>query len=110
QQVAAALENARLYEAAQEKATLEERQRLARELHDSVTQGLYSVKLYAEAADRRLAAADPDTARAHLGEVLKVSGEALAEMRLLLFELRPPALAERGLGGALRERLALVEA
>jgi signal transduction histidine kinase len=109
-EAAVAIQNARLYEAAQDRATLEERQRLARELHDSVTQALYSLKLYAEAASRRLAAGEVETARAHLAEVRATAGEALAEMRLLLFELRPPLLAERGPGAALRERLSAVEA
>jgi signal transduction histidine kinase len=110
QQAAVALENARLYEAAQGTATLEERQRLARELHDSVTQALYSLKLYAEAASWHLGVGELDTARGHLGEVQATASEALAEMRLLLFELRPPLLAEQGLAGALRTRLSDVEA
>jgi signal transduction histidine kinase len=108
-QAAVAIENARLHERARDAAVLEERQRLARELHDSVTQALYSLKLYAEAAGRQLDAGDPNTAREHLREVRASAGEALAEMRLLLHELRPPLLREHGLGAALRARLAAVE-
>jgi signal transduction histidine kinase len=108
-QAAVAIENARLHERARDAAVLEERQRLARELHDSVTQALYSLKLYAEAAGRQLDAGDRSTAREHLREVRASAGEALAEMRLLLHELRPPLLREHGLGPALRARLAAVE-
>jgi signal transduction histidine kinase len=108
-QAAVAIENARLNERARDAAVLEERQRLARDLHDSVTQALYSLKLYAEAAGRQLDAGDLATAREHLREVRSSAGEALAEMRLLLHELRPPLLREHGLGAALRVRLAAVE-
>jgi signal transduction histidine kinase len=104
-----AIENARLHERARDAAVLEERQRLARELHDSVTQALYSLKLYAEAAARQLDAGDPSKAREHLRDVRTSAAEAFAEMRLLLHELRPPLLREHGLGPALRARLAAVE-
>ena len=60
-QAALAIENARLVAAAQETAVLEERQRLARDLHDSVTQALYSIALHAQAATRLLAAGDVAT-------------------------------------------------
>src|SRR5215510_1351205 len=65
---AVAIENARLYERERAAASLEERQRLARELHDSVAQALYSVKLYAEASARRLDAGELDIVRDHLQE------------------------------------------
>lgn len=103
-------ENARLHERARQVAVLEERQRLARELHDSVTQALYGVSLQAEAATRALAAGDPEPAVSNLGEIRETTQEALGEMRLLLFELRPPLLEERGLIGALESRLRAVEA
>jgi signal transduction histidine kinase len=109
-QAAVAIENARLYEQVRNLAVVEERQRLARELHDSVTQALYGVTLYAEAAIRQLAAGDVETAREHLRDVRLTAKEALGEMRLLLFELRPPLLEEHGLPAALRARLAGVEA
>ena len=102
-------ENARLHERARQAAVLEERQRLARELHDSVTQSLYGVSLQAEAALRALMAGDTAPIAANLKEIGETTQEALGEMRLLLFELRPPLLEERGLFGALQSRLGAVE-
>jgi signal transduction histidine kinase len=90
-------------------ATLEERQRLARELHDSVTQALYGVTLYAEAAASVLAAGDTETATTYLHEVRDTAQEAQQEMRLLIFELRPAILEQEGLSAALQARLSAVE-
>jgi PAS domain S-box-containing protein len=109
-QTALAIETARLYDQAQQTALLEERSRLARELHDSVTQSLYSVTLYAEAAARLFDAGDTQTAAEHLRELRDTSKEALREMRLLIYELRPPVLGTGGLAGALQARLDAVEA
>jgi signal transduction histidine kinase len=109
QRAALAIENARLYERAQQAAVLEERQRLARELHDSVTQSLYGVSLYAEAASRALAGGEIESLRANLDDIRQTTQEALGEMRLLLYELRPPLLGEQGLAAALRARLQSVE-
>jgi PAS domain S-box-containing protein len=109
QQAAIAIENARLYEQAQQVATLEERQRLARELHDSVTQSLYGVTLYAEAAARTLSMGEPARAAEHLRVLRETAQEALREMRLLIFELRPPLLEQEGLVAAVRGRLEAVE-
>jgi signal transduction histidine kinase len=106
---ALAVENARLFAAAHDTAALEERQRLARELHDSVSQALYVVKLYAEAAGRRVAAGDTTTAMAHLRELRSAAQEALQEMRLLIFELLPPILEQEGLASAIQARLDGVE-
>jgi signal transduction histidine kinase len=103
-------ENTRLHERARHAAVLEERQRLARELHDSVTQALYGVSLQAEAASRALATGEAAPAANNLREIRQTTQEALSEMRLLLFELRPPLLEERGLLGALESRLGAVEA
>src|SRR5581483_1046715 len=91
-------------------AALEERERLARDLHDSVTQSLYGASLYAEAASRALTDGDLGPAGANLREVRETLQEALGEMRLLLFELRPPLMDELGLAGALKARLQAVEA
>jgi signal transduction histidine kinase len=102
-------ENARLHERARQAAVLEERQRLSRELHDSVTQALYGVSLHAEAASRALTAGDAAPVAANLQEIGETIQEALGEMRLLLYELRPPLLEERGLFGALQSRLGAVE-
>jgi PAS domain S-box-containing protein len=110
QQVALAIDNARLYDQAQQTTLLEERGRLARELHDSVTQSLYSVTLYAEAAARLLDAGDTQTAIEHLRELRDTSKEALREMRMLIYELRPPVLRTADLAGALQARLDAVEA
>jgi signal transduction histidine kinase len=109
QQVGVALENARLYEQAEEAAALAERSRLARELHDSVTQSLYSVTMYAEAAARLLTTGKEETAAEYLRDARDTAQEALREMRLLIFELRPPVLEEGGLTGALQARLDAVE-
>jgi signal transduction histidine kinase len=94
---------------ARQLAVLEERQRLSRELHDSVTQALYGISLYVEATDRALTDGELEPARVNLREIRETTHEALGEMRLLLFELRPPLLEERGLAAALRSRLQAVE-
>jgi signal transduction histidine kinase len=108
-QIGVAVENARLYEQAQQLAVIRERNRLARDLHDSVMQALYGVTLYAEAAWRRLSAGDASVTGEHLREIRSTAQEALREMRLLIFELRPPVLKEEGLAAALRSRLESVE-
>ena len=108
-EAAVAIENAQLYEQAQQLAVVEERQRLARELHDSVTQTLYSVTLYAQAADMAVSAGKQDEAVENLGELRNMAREAMTEMRLLIFELHPPRLEEEGLAAALQGRLASVE-
>ncbi len=96
-------------ERARQVAVLEERQRLSRELHDSVTQALYGISLYTEAADRALAGGEQQPVATNLRDIRETTQEAMGEMRLLLFELRPPLLHERGLAGALRARLQAVE-
>jgi len=105
-QAAIAIENARLYEEAQERATADERQRLARELHDAVSQTLFSASLIAEVLPR-VWRRDPDLGLARLEEVRQLTRGALAEMRALLLELRPAALTETALPDLLRQ---LVEA
>jgi GAF domain-containing protein len=101
-QAAVALENARLYEQAQQLAVIEERQRLARELHDAVTQTLFSASLIAEALPD-LWEADREEGQQLLRELRQLSRGALAEMRTLLLELRPSALAEASLDDLLRQ-------
>jgi nitrate/nitrite-specific signal transduction histidine kinase len=108
-QAAIAIENARLYQQAQQLAVIEERTRLARDLHDSVTQSLYGVTLFAEAAARLLGSGDTIQAAEHLHELQHTAKEALQEMRLLIFELRPSVLVEDGLAAALQARLESVE-
>jgi two-component system nitrate/nitrite sensor histidine kinase NarX len=101
-QAAVAIENARLYEQAQELAVVQERNRLARDLHDAVTQTLFSASLIADVLPR-LWERDPDEGRHRLEELRELTRGALAEMRTLLLELRPAALADAGLGDLLRQ-------
>lgn len=101
-QAAIAIENARLYEHAQELAVVEERGRLARDLHDAVTQTLFSASLIAEVLPR-IWERNPDEGRYRLEELRELTRGALAEMRTLLLELRPAALADAELGDLLRQ-------
>ncbi len=109
-QTTLAIENARLVNAIQGKTILEERQRIARDLHDSVTQALYGISLYAEAATRLLASGDTALVKEHLSMLQSTALETLQEMRVLIFELRPPVLEQEGLVAALHSRLEAVEA
>jgi PAS domain S-box-containing protein len=101
-QAAVAIENARLYEQAQRLAALEERQHLARELHDAVTQTLFSASLAAEVLPR-LWERNREAGLRCLSEVHQLTRGALAEMRTLLLELRPAALVETELGALLHQ-------
>lgn len=94
---------------AEELATAKERNRLARELHDSVAQTLYGLTLQAEAAARELNAGRVDKATEQLREIRDSAQQSLQETRLLIFELRPPILEQEGLASALRARLESVE-
>jgi signal transduction histidine kinase len=105
-QAAIALENARLYDRSRELAVLEERNRLARELHDSISQMLFSMVLDAEAASAMFET-DPAAARVQIGRLQETSHLALKEMRTLIFELRPANLEEEGLVVVLRKHIAL---
>lgn len=98
-----------LLERAKTSATLAERTRLARELHDSVTQALHSIALYSDAARLALESGKADVAAAHIAEVRNSARQGMAEMRRLIFELRPPIVEEAGLVGALRSRIESVE-
>ncbi|MBI5030972.1 MAG: GAF domain-containing protein [Chloroflexi bacterium] len=108
-QAAINIEHARLHHQAEQLAVLEERQRLARELHDSVTQALYSVTLYADATRLALSNGQDEAASKNLQELRKVVREAMFDMRLLIYELHPLALEKEGLVAALRARLSSVE-
>ncbi len=94
---------------AKELATTQERHRLARELHDSVTQSLYSLTLLAAGWRRLAAKGQLDSVEDSFVEIEEVAQQALKEMRLLIYELRPPALEKEGLQGALHHRLSAVE-
>ena len=102
QRAALAIENAQLYEQAQFAATIEERQRLARELHDAVTQTLFSSSLIADVLPR-IWERNSEEGRRRLEELRQLTRGALAEMRTLLLELRPSALVEVELGDLLRQ-------
>jgi PAS domain S-box-containing protein len=108
-QAALAIESERLRQQAGQAAASEERGRLARELHDSVTQSLYSVTMYAEAAARLLTAGQEATAAEYLRDARDTAQEALREMRLMIYQLRPPLLEKAGLAVALQVRLDAVE-
>jgi signal transduction histidine kinase len=97
---AIAVENARLYAQAGRLAALEERQKLARELHDSVSQALYGIALGARTA-RTLLDREPDKAAEPMDYILSLAEAGLAEMRALIFELRPESLETEGLVAAL---------
>ncbi len=96
-----------LYEQAQELASLQERQRLARELHDSVSQALYGIGLGAYTAKEALES-DPERAMASIDYVLTLTEAGLAEMRALIFELRPESLEIEGLVTALTKQVAVL--
>lgn len=108
-QTGVAIQNARLYERARHVAVMEERQRLARELHDSVTQSLYGVSLYAQAAAGQFAQGDLAKVEEYLQDIRSTALDSLADMRLLIHELRPPLLEKEGLVGMLQSRLYAVE-
>ncbi len=111
QQVATAIENARLYEQAGQLAVLEERQRLARELHDSVSQVLYSIGLGAKAARAALdTTRDPAQTADALDYVSHLAEAGQVEMRALIFELRPESLRIDGLVVALEKQAAVLRA
>ena len=101
---AIAITNARLHERSRELTVLEERNRLALELHDAVSQKLFGLVLNAEAAVTLLDR-DADAARRHVLRLQDISKEALDELRSLIFELRPPDLVRDGLCGALRKHV-----
>ncbi|MCJ7556911.1 MAG: GAF domain-containing sensor histidine kinase, partial [Gammaproteobacteria bacterium] len=101
-QVAITMVNAELYEQARALAALQERQRLARNLHDAVNQSLFSAGLIAEVLPR-LWERDPDEARQSLEDLRRLTRGALAEMRALLAELRPSVLTDSSLGDLLRQ-------
>jgi signal transduction histidine kinase len=101
---AIAIENARLHERSRELSILEERNRLARELHDSVTQQLFAVTLAAQSASELLARGE-DAAGTELERVQALARGAMDELRSVVFELRPVALEAEGLASALRKHV-----
>ena len=104
-----AMENARLFDEAQKAASLEERQKLARELHDSVSQALYGIALGARTA-RMWLDREADRAKEPLDYALGLAEVGLAEMRALIFELRPESLEAEGIVAALNRQAAAIGA
>lgn len=101
---AVAIENARLYERSRELSVIEERNRLARDLHDSVTQTLFSMSLTAEAVAAGIDR-DPEAAKEQLESLRDLARAALQEMRSLIFELRPAELEADGLVPTLQKHV-----
>lgn len=107
-QAAVSIENARLYQQARQVAALSERQKLARELHDSVSQALFGIVLGARTARAKLHQ-KPEEARQALDYVLALSEGGLHEMRALIFELRPESLENEGLVAALTRQIEMLD-
>jgi signal transduction histidine kinase len=105
---AIAITNARLYERSRELSILSERNRLALELHDVVSQKLFSLNLAAEAA-ATLLDRGPEQARPQLERVRDLARESLAELRSLIFGLRPAELGRDGLEGVLRKEATMLQ-
>ena len=101
---AIAIENARLHERSRELSIVEERNRLARELHDSVTQRLFGVALAAESASTLLER-DRAGAATELQRVSELARGAMEELRAVVFELRPASLEAEGLATVLRKHV-----
>jgi signal transduction histidine kinase len=101
---AIAIENARLYEASRELSAIEERNRLARDLHDSVVQKRFGVVLAAQSAATLLERSSDD-ARAQVDRLQELAQEAIAELRSLVFQLRPAAIETEGLAAALAKHV-----
>src|SRR5687767_3689336 len=104
---AIAIENARLHERSRELSIVEERNRLARELHDSVTQQLFGVVLAAESACELLERGEG--AREQIERVQALARGAMEELRSVVFELRPASLEAEGLGRVLRKHVEVLE-
>jgi signal transduction histidine kinase len=103
------VENQRLRRSIKNIAAVEERRRLARDLHDSVTQIVYSMTLFTRSSQEALEDGDKARLAANLEHLENASLQALREMRFMLFELQPPALEADGLAGAINARLDMVE-
>ena len=106
-QAAVAIENARLYDRSREQDILQERNRLARELHDSLSQALFSMVLNAEAANLFFDS-EPTRAREQITLLYETANAALKDMRTLIFELRPADLEQEGLAAVLTKHAKLI--
>ncbi len=108
-QLGIVVENVRLRERGEAAAALKERRKLARDLHDSVTQSLHSLVLSAETASHRLSQGKLDRLEASLTQLAESARQALKEMRLLVYEMRLIPLAQVNIIEALTLRLDAVE-
>jgi signal transduction histidine kinase len=104
---AAAIEAAGMYEATRTLALVEERERMARELHDALNQSLFSLSLTARAASRHLAT-DPERTSEELSEIALLAKQAMTELRAVVDGLRPPDVERDGLLAAIRSLAALL--
>jgi signal transduction histidine kinase len=105
---AIAIENARLYERGRELSFVEERNRLARDLHDSVVQKLFGVALAAQSA-ATLFDRDRESARGQVEKLQELTQDAIQELRSLIFQLRPPAVESDGLAAALEKHVQVLQ-
>lgn len=103
-QLGVAVENARLFARSEQAAVTAERNRLARDLHDAVTQTLFSSSMIADVLPK-IWERNPDEGRRRLEELRQLTRGALSEMRTLLVELRPAALADTDLGDLLEHQV-----
>ncbi|MDE3090138.1 MAG: GAF domain-containing protein [Chloroflexota bacterium] len=108
-QLSIGVQSQRVRQIAHQAALVAERQRLARDLHDSVTQSLYSVTLFAQAIRSSASAGNLSLTQQYVSRISEMAQQALKEMRWLLYELRPAVVEELGLVNALRRRLEMVE-
>ncbi len=109
QQAAPVVDSVRLFEQARQLAAFEERTRLARELHDSVSQALYGIGLGARTA-KSLQKIDPSRLNEPLDYILSLAEAGMTEMRALIFELRPESIEQEGLVIALGKQASSVQA
>ena len=105
-QVGLAVEGVWLHQLAERAAIVDERHRLAHDLHDSVTQLLYGLILFAKSGQK---VSEGDLTRHYLNRIVETAEQAVEEMRLLVHQLSPPLLLQQGLIGALKQRLAVLE-
>lgn len=107
--LAIAVENERLYRQAQHATIEKERHRLARELHDGLSQSLYSLQLFTATAQEYLKLNEKEKLKVVLEEIKKIANQCLKEMRLMVYHLRPGPLLGKNLTEVLQQRLEEVE-
>ena len=108
-QLSIGVQSQRVRQLSHQAALVAERQRLARDLHDSVTQSLYSVTLFAQAIRSSASSGNLPLMQQYVSRISEMAQQALKEMRWLIYELRPAMVQELGLVEALRRRLEMVE-